>query len=158
MELLLEQEWIRPSSSPYGTSILFVPKKDGKWRMCIDYRALNKITVKNRYPLLRAEELMDRLHGAQYFTKIDLYSGLGIATLHLNVRNFPVLGFSHQFFCADVAKCLHICSQASPPTPLASDVPSCPPKIGEGATSPLSTLLGCLSKIRCCQTPSSAWD
>ena len=83
---------------------------------------------------------------------------VGIATLHLNVRNFPVLGFSHQFFCADVSKCLRICSQASPPTPLVSDVPSCPPKIGEGATSPPSTLLGCLNEIRCHQTPSSAWD
>ena len=75
VELLLEQGWIRPSSSPYGAPILFVPKKDGKWRMCIDYRALNKITVKNRYPLPKVEELMDRLHGARYFMKIDLYSG-----------------------------------------------------------------------------------
>ena len=75
VELLLEQGWIRPSSSPYGAPVLFVPKKDGKWRMCIDYRALNKITVKNRYPLPKVEELMDRLHGARYFTKIDLYSG-----------------------------------------------------------------------------------
>ena len=50
-------------------------KKDGKWRMCIDYRALNHITVKNRYPLPKVEALMDRLHGARYFTKIDLYSG-----------------------------------------------------------------------------------
>ena len=75
VELLLEQGWIRPSSSPYGAPVLFVPKKDGKWRMCIDYRALNKITIKNRYPLPKVEELMDRLHGARYFTKIDLYSG-----------------------------------------------------------------------------------
>ena len=75
VELLLEQGWIRPSSSPYGAPVLFVPKKDGKWRMCIDYRALNKITIKNRYPPPKVEELMDRLHGARYFTKIDLYSG-----------------------------------------------------------------------------------
>ena len=75
VELLLEQGWIRPSSSPYGAPVLFVPKKDGKWRMCIDYRALNKTTIKNRYPLPKVEELMDRLHGARYFTKIDLYSG-----------------------------------------------------------------------------------
>ena len=75
IETLLEQGWIRPTSSPYGSPILFMPKKDGKWRMCIDYRALNRITVKNRYPLPKVEELMDRLHGARYFTKIDLYSG-----------------------------------------------------------------------------------
>ena len=74
IETLLEQGWIRPSSSPYGSPILFIPKKDGKWRMCIDYRALNRITVKNRYPLPKVDELMDRLHGARYFTKIDLYS------------------------------------------------------------------------------------
>ena len=75
VETLLEQGWIRPSSSPYGAPVIFVPKKNGQWRMCIDYRALNKITVKNRYPLPRIEELLDRLHGARYFSKIDLHSG-----------------------------------------------------------------------------------
>ena len=75
IDVLLEPGWIRPSSSPYGAPILFIPKKDGKWRMCIDYRALNKITTKNRYPLPKVEELMDRLHNAQFFSKIDLSSG-----------------------------------------------------------------------------------
>ena len=75
IEVLLEQGWIRPSSSPFSAPVLFVPKKDGQWRMCIDYRALNKITVKNRYPLPKVEELMDRLHRACYFTKLNLYSG-----------------------------------------------------------------------------------
>ena len=59
IEVLLEQGWIRPSSSPFGAPVLFVLKKGGQWRMCIDYRALNKITVKNRYPLPKVEELMD---------------------------------------------------------------------------------------------------
>ena len=67
--------WIRPSQSPYGAPILFVRKKDGTMRMCTDYRGLNKITKKNRYPLPRIEELMDRLQGAQFFTKIDLRQG-----------------------------------------------------------------------------------
>ena len=62
---LLDQGWIRPSTNPYGAPVLFIPKKDGKWRLCIDYRALNKITTKNRYPLPKVDELMDRLHGAQ---------------------------------------------------------------------------------------------
>ena len=75
IDTLLEQGWIRPSSSPYGAPVLFIPKKAGKWRLCIDYRALNKITVKNQYPLPKVEELMDRLHRARYFTKLDLPSG-----------------------------------------------------------------------------------
>ena len=70
IETLLEEGWIRPSSSPYGAPILFIPKKDGKWRMCIDYRALSRITVKNRYPLPKVEELMDRLHGARYLRRL----------------------------------------------------------------------------------------
>ena len=71
----LEHGWIRPSTSPYGAPILFVKKKDGSMRMCVDYRALNKITVKNRYPLPRIDELFDRLQGAKYLSKIDLRSG-----------------------------------------------------------------------------------
>ena len=74
IEVLFEQSWIRPSSSPFGMPILFVLRKGGQWCMCIDYRALNKIIVKNMYLLLKVEELMDRLHGARCFTKLDLYS------------------------------------------------------------------------------------
>ena len=75
IETLLEQGWIRPSSSPYVVPILFIPQKNGKWCMCVDYRALNKITAKNRYPLPKIEELLDQLHRAKYFTKIDLSAG-----------------------------------------------------------------------------------
>ena len=67
--------FIRPSKSPFGAPILFVKKKDGTMRMCVDYRALNRITVKNSYPLPRVDELFDRLQGAKYFSKIDLRSG-----------------------------------------------------------------------------------
>ena len=72
---LLEHGFIQPSISPYGAPVLFVKKKDGSIRMCVDYRALNKITVKNKYPLPRIDELLDRLKGAKYFSKIDLRSG-----------------------------------------------------------------------------------
>jgi len=72
---LLRHGLIEPSSSPFGASVLFVAKKDGSLRMCIDYRALNKITVKNKYPLPRIDQLLDALSGAQLFTSLDLQSG-----------------------------------------------------------------------------------
>ncbi|KAJ9563234.1 hypothetical protein OSB04_008394 [Centaurea solstitialis] len=75
LQELLGKEFIRPSSSPWGASILFVKKKDGSQRMCIDYRELNKRTVKNRYPLPRIDDLFDQLQGASWFSKIDLRSG-----------------------------------------------------------------------------------
>src|SRR6185312_5431886 len=75
LEELLDAGFIRPSKSPFGAAILFVKKKDGSMRMCVDYRALNDQTVKNRYPLPRIDELFDRLQGAKYFTSIDLRSG-----------------------------------------------------------------------------------
>ncbi|KAI3780620.1 hypothetical protein L2E82_10605 [Cichorium intybus] len=75
MEELLDRGFIRPSTSPWGAPILFVKKKDGSMRMCIDYRELNKITVKNKYPLPRIDDLFDQLQGASYFSKIDLRSG-----------------------------------------------------------------------------------
>ena len=72
---LLAQGFNRPSASPYGAPILFVPKKDGRWRMCIDYRALNKQTVKDQFPLPYIDSLLERLGQAKVFTKLDLASG-----------------------------------------------------------------------------------
>ena len=72
---LLAQGFIQPSCSPYGAPVLFVPKKDGRWRMCIDYRALNKQTIKDRYPLPRIDLLLDRLGQARVFSKLDLAQG-----------------------------------------------------------------------------------
>ncbi|KAI3723628.1 hypothetical protein L2E82_35379 [Cichorium intybus] len=75
LEELLDRGFIRLSTSPWGAPILFVKKKDGSMRMCIDYRELNKITVKNKYQLPRIDDLFDQLQGASYFSKIDLRSG-----------------------------------------------------------------------------------
>ncbi|GJW64544.1 putative reverse transcriptase domain-containing protein, partial [Tanacetum coccineum] len=72
---LQDKGFIRPSSSPWGAPVLFVKKKDGSFRMCIDYRELNKLTVKNRYPLPRIDDMFDQLQGSQFFSKIDLRSG-----------------------------------------------------------------------------------
>jgi hypothetical protein len=72
---LQQAGFVVPSNAPFGAPILFVKKKDGSLRMCIDYRALNKITIKNKYPLPRIEELLDRLRQASIFSKIDLRSG-----------------------------------------------------------------------------------
>jgi hypothetical protein len=72
---LLEYGFIKPSESPWGAPVLFVQKKDGSFRLCIDYRALNKVTKKNRYPLPHIEELFNNTQGAKYFSKIDLRSG-----------------------------------------------------------------------------------
>ena len=72
---LLDMGFIRPSYSPWGAPVLFVKKKEGSLRMCIDYRELNKLTVKNRYPLPRIDDLFDQLQGKTVFSKIDLRSG-----------------------------------------------------------------------------------
>ena len=69
---LQQSGFIRPSSSPWGAPVLFVNKKDGSQRMCVDYRALNEITIKNKYPLARIDDLFDQLKEAKYFSKIDL--------------------------------------------------------------------------------------
>jgi hypothetical protein len=71
---LLEKGYIRPNTSPWAALVLFVEKKDGTERMCIDYRALNEVTIKNKYPLPSIEDLFDQLRGAIVFSKIDLRS------------------------------------------------------------------------------------
>ncbi|KAL0554363.1 hypothetical protein IC582_008282 [Cucumis melo] len=75
LQELLDKGFIRPSVSPWGAPVLFVKKKDGSMRLCIDYRELNKVTVKNTYPLPRIDDLFDQLQGATVFSKIDLRSG-----------------------------------------------------------------------------------
>jgi hypothetical protein len=72
---LLDMGHIRPNNIPFASSVVLVNKKDGTIRMCIHFRDLNKKTIKNRYPIPRVDELLEELHGAIYFTKIDLFSG-----------------------------------------------------------------------------------
>ncbi|KAM2977502.1 hypothetical protein FF2_014433 [Malus domestica] len=75
LQELTDKGFIRPSTSPWGAPVLFVRKKDGTLRLCIDYRKLNQVRIKNRYPLPRIDDLFDQLKGACVFSKIDLRSG-----------------------------------------------------------------------------------
>jgi hypothetical protein len=84
---LLEKGYIRPSTSPLAAPVLFVEKKDGTKRMCIDYRALNEATIKNKYPMPRIEDLFDQLKGASVFLKIDRRSGYH--QLRIQPSNIP---------------------------------------------------------------------
>ncbi|GJY42701.1 putative reverse transcriptase domain-containing protein [Tanacetum coccineum] len=86
-----DKGFIRPSHSSWGTLVLFVKKKDGLMRMFIDYRELNKLTIKNRYPLPRIDELFDQLQGARYFYKIDLR--LGYHQLRVHEDDIPKTAF-----------------------------------------------------------------
>jgi hypothetical protein len=74
LQELLDKEYIRPSVSPWGAPVLFVKKKDGTLRLCIDYRQLKKMTIKNKYPLPRINDLFDQVGGAKIFSKLDLRS------------------------------------------------------------------------------------
>jgi hypothetical protein len=76
LEEILKKGYIRPSVSPWGALVLFVKKKDGTKRLCIDFKQLNKMTIKNKYPVARIDDLFDQLKDAKIFSKIDLRSGL----------------------------------------------------------------------------------
>ena len=75
LQELLDKKFIRLSYSPWGVLVLFMKKKDGSMRMCIDYHELNKVTIKNKYPLPRINDLFDQWKGMTVFSKIDLRSG-----------------------------------------------------------------------------------
>lgn len=95
IESLLTKGLIQPSTSPFGAPVLFVKKPDGSLRMVIDYRALNKITVKNRYPLPRIDDLLDQLHGAKVFSSLDLLSGFW--QLRIKDEDIPKTAFKTPF-------------------------------------------------------------
>lgn len=92
----VQRGFIRPSTSPWASPILLVKKKDGSMCMCIDYRGLNALTIKNKYPLPRIDELFDQLHGARYFNKIDLRSGYH-QQVRVCPRNIPKTTFRTRF-------------------------------------------------------------
>lgn len=95
LQTLVDTGKIVPSISPYGAPVIFVKKSDGTMRMCVDYRGLNEITVKNHYPLPRIDELLDRLHGAQVFSKIDLQQGYN--QIRINPDDVPKTAFSTRY-------------------------------------------------------------
>ncbi|GJR44525.1 putative reverse transcriptase domain-containing protein [Tanacetum coccineum] len=92
---LSDKGFIRPSSSPWGAPVLFVKKKDGSFRICIDYQKLNKLTVKNRYPLLRIDDLLDQLKGSSVYSKIDLRSGYH--QLRVREEDIPKMAFRTRY-------------------------------------------------------------
>jgi hypothetical protein len=92
---LQEAGYIRPSSSPWGAPVLFVQKKDGSQRMCVDYRSLNDVTVKNKYLLPCIEDLLDQMRGARVFSKIDLRSGYH--QMKIRPSNIPKTAFSTRY-------------------------------------------------------------
>ncbi|GJY25852.1 putative reverse transcriptase domain-containing protein [Tanacetum coccineum] len=95
LQELFDKGFIRPSSSPWGAPVLFVKKKDGSFRMCIDYRELNKLTVKNRYPLPRIDDLFDQLQGSSVYSKIDLRSGYH--QLRVREQDIPKTAFRTRY-------------------------------------------------------------
>ncbi|KAD7477365.1 hypothetical protein E3N88_00501 [Mikania micrantha] len=95
LQELLDKGFIRPSFSPWGAPVLFVKKKDGSFRMCIDYRELNKLKMKNKYPLPRIDDLFDQLRGATCFSKIDLRSGYH--QLRVNDEDIPKTAFRTRY-------------------------------------------------------------
>ena len=96
LRLLLNQGYIRPSTSPWGALVVFQKKKDGTLRLCIDYRGLNQCTIKNKYPIPRIDELLDRLHGSKEFSKIYLKSRYH--QIRVKEKDIPKTAFNTRYY------------------------------------------------------------
>ncbi|GJR05145.1 putative reverse transcriptase domain-containing protein [Tanacetum coccineum] len=117
LQELIDRGFIRPSTSPWGAPVLFVKKKDGSFRMCIDYRELNKLTVKNRYPLPRIDDLFDQLQGSSVYSKINLRSGYH--QLRVRGEDIPKTTFRmSQGLHVDPTKIEAVKNWTSPTTPI----------------------------------------
>nr|GEY48145.1 putative reverse transcriptase domain-containing protein [Tanacetum cinerariifolium] len=116
LQELLEKGFIRPSLSLWGAPVLFMKKKDGSFRMCIDYRDLNKLIVKNRYPLLRIDDLFDQLQGSSVYSKIDLR--LGYHQSRIKEEDILITAFRIRGVHVDPTKVESIKSWAAPTTPM----------------------------------------
>ena len=95
LQELLDKGFIRPSTSPWGTPVLYTKKKDKTFRMCVDYRQLNRVTIKNRYPLPRIDDLFDQLRGARVYSKIDLR--IGYHQLRVRETDIPKTAFRTRY-------------------------------------------------------------
>ena len=95
LQELVDGGFIRPNILPWGAPVLFVKKKDGTWRLCVDYRQLNKVTIRNKYPLPRTDDLFDQLQGAKVFSKIDLRSSYH--QLRIRESDVPKMAFRTRY-------------------------------------------------------------
>ena len=95
LQELLDKGFIRPNTSPWGAPVLFAKKKDKTLRLCIDYKQLNRVTIKNRYPLLRIDDLFDQLRGARVYSKIDLRTSYH--QLRVRETNIPKTAFRTRY-------------------------------------------------------------
>ncbi|GKD99546.1 putative reverse transcriptase domain-containing protein [Tanacetum coccineum] len=95
LQELADRGFIQPSTSPWGVPVLFVKKKDGSFRMCIDYRELNKLTIKNGYPLPRIDDLFDQLQGSSVYSKIELRSSYH--QLRVRDKDIPKTAFRTRY-------------------------------------------------------------
>ena len=95
LQELVDRGFIKPSISPWGVPMLFVKKNDGTWRLCVDYRQLNKVTIRNKYPLPQVDDLIDQLQGVKVFSKIDLRSGY--YQLRIRESDIPKMAFRTRY-------------------------------------------------------------